>query len=90
MHYGFQDRRRDRRFANWMDEKGYARIADFGRTGGLAKFTAWQHLTSTTSDRQDDQGCASNCGCAHIAWEDTSPPGDRGVCALTGRSGAYE
>jgi dihydropyrimidine dehydrogenase (NAD+) subunit PreA len=73
MHYGFrivEDMANG--LSNWMDEKGYAGIADFQ---GLAvpNFVHWQDLDLAwrTIARIDKEACIG-CGLCHIACEDTA------------------
>src|SRR5882757_9892974 len=73
MHHGFKivDDMIDG-LANWMDEKGYARVADFaGRA--VRNFTDWQHLNINYKlIAKIDQSLCIKCGLCHIACEDTS------------------
>jgi dihydropyrimidine dehydrogenase (NAD+) subunit PreA len=73
MHYGFKivDDMIDG-LANWMDEKGYVRVADFaGRA--VPNFTEWQHLNINYKlIARIDQSLCIKCGLCHIACEDTA------------------
>jgi len=58
--------------ANWMDEKGYARIDDF-RGKAVANVTDWQFLNMNFKTiAHIDQDLCITCGLCHIACEDTS------------------
>ncbi len=73
MHYGFKiiDDMIDG-LANWMDEKGYARIDDF-RGKAVANVTDWQFLNMNFKTiAHIDQDLCITCGLCHIACEDTS------------------
>jgi dihydropyrimidine dehydrogenase (NAD+) subunit PreA len=73
MHYGFKivDDMIDG-LANWMDEKGYAQVADFaGRA--VPNFSDWQHLNINYKLIAGiDQALCIKCGLCHIACEDTA------------------
>ncbi|HEX3498589.1 MAG TPA: NAD-dependent dihydropyrimidine dehydrogenase subunit PreA [Stellaceae bacterium] len=73
MHYGFKivDDMIDG-LANWMDEKGYAKVADFaGRA--VPNFCDWQHLNINYKlIARIDQTLCIKCGLCHIACEDTA------------------
>jgi dihydropyrimidine dehydrogenase (NAD+) subunit PreA len=73
MHYGFKivDDMIDG-LANWMDEKGYARIDDF-RGKAVPNVTDWQYLNMNYKIvARIDQDLCIKCGLCHIACEDTS------------------
>ena len=58
--------------SDWMDDKGYAKLADFqGRA--VANVTDWQHLNMNyeTVARIEQEKCVK-CGLCHIVCEDTS------------------
>ncbi|RMD62443.1 MAG: NAD-dependent dihydropyrimidine dehydrogenase subunit PreA, partial [Alphaproteobacteria bacterium] len=73
MHYGFKivEDMIDG-LANWMDDKGYARLDDF-RGRAVPNVTDWQHLNLNYSikARINPDTCI-RCGLCHIACEDTS------------------
>ncbi|MCA7120020.1 MAG: NAD-dependent dihydropyrimidine dehydrogenase subunit PreA [Acidibrevibacterium sp.] len=58
--------------SNWMDEKGYARIADFsGRA--VKNFVNWEALDlNYKTIARIDQALCIQCGLCYIACEDTS------------------
>jgi|UniRef100_A0A8J4M8A3 dihydropyrimidine dehydrogenase (NAD+) subunit PreA len=58
--------------ANWMEEKGYARIRDFsGRA--VRNFVNWESLNlNFQTIARIDQALCIKCGLCHIACEDTS------------------
>ncbi|MDD2766051.1 MAG: NAD-dependent dihydropyrimidine dehydrogenase subunit PreA, partial [Opitutaceae bacterium] len=58
--------------SHWMDEKGYARIADFqGRA--VPNFVDWEDLDlGWKTIAKIDRGLCIGCGLCHIACEDTS------------------
>ena len=58
--------------SDWMDEKGYASIADFLGTA-VPNMSDWQHLNLNyvTKARIDQDACIK-CGRCHIVCEDTS------------------
>lgn len=58
--------------SDWMDEKGYATIADF-QGSAVPNVSDWQHLNLNyvTKARIDQDSCIK-CGRCHIACEDTS------------------
>jgi dihydropyrimidine dehydrogenase (NAD+) subunit PreA len=73
MHYGFRiiDDMIDG-LNNWMDEKGYARIADFqGRA--VPNYVNWGDLNlAFVTKARIDQDLCIKCGLCHIACEDTA------------------
>ncbi len=58
--------------SDWMDEKGYAEIADF-QGMAVPNMSDWQHLNLNyvTKARIDQDSCIK-CGRCHIVCEDTS------------------
>ena len=86
MHYGFKivDDMIDG-LANWMDDKGYARIDDF-RGKAVPNVTDWQFLNMNfkTIARIDQELCIK-CGLCHIACEDTSHQSIRAAKTEAGR-----
>ncbi|WP_298215052.1 NAD-dependent dihydropyrimidine dehydrogenase subunit PreA [Acidocella sp.] len=73
MHYGFRivdDMING--LSDWMDEKGYARIADV-TARAIPKFVHWQDLNLAwkTIASIDPEACIG-CGLCHIACEDTA------------------
>ncbi len=86
MHYGFKivDDMIDG-LANWMDDKGYARIEDF-RGKAVPNVTDWQFLNMNfkTIARIDQELCIK-CGLCHIACEDTSHQSIRAAKTEAGR-----
>ncbi len=73
MHYGFKiiDDMIDG-LGNWMDAKGYDRLADF-HGAALANLVDWQDLNINAElvARIDQDSCIK-CGLCHIACEDTA------------------
>jgi dihydropyrimidine dehydrogenase (NAD+) subunit PreA len=73
MHYGFKivEDMIDG-LSNWMDQKGYARVADFmGKA--VPNVTDWQHLNMNYKIvAAIDQSLCIKCGLCHIACEDTA------------------
>jgi dihydropyrimidine dehydrogenase (NAD+) subunit PreA len=73
MHYGFKivEDMIDG-LGNWMDQKGYSRIADFmGKA--VPNVTDWQHLNMNYKIvAAIDQSLCIKCGLCHIACEDTA------------------
>ncbi len=58
--------------SDWMDEKGYARLADF-QGMAVPNVSDWQHLNLNyvTKARIDQDSCIK-CGRCHVVCEDTS------------------
>jgi dihydropyrimidine dehydrogenase (NAD+) subunit PreA len=73
MHYGFKivEDMIDG-LGNWMDQKGYPRVADFmGKA--VPNVTDWQHLNMNYKIvAAIDQSLCIKCGLCHIACEDTA------------------
>jgi dihydropyrimidine dehydrogenase (NAD+) subunit PreA len=73
MHYGFKivEDMIDG-LANWMDEKGYAKLDAF-RGRAVEKFVRWEDLNlDYTLVARIDQYLCIKCGLCHIACEDTA------------------